>query len=259
MSFEQLKWTYRAWRYRQWLERQEIRLLLRYLAPDDVAVDVGAHKGAYTYWMRRAVGPLGRVYAFEPQPSLAEGLRGLVSGSGCDNVVVENLGLSSAAGTMKLTVPGGGTSPGASLEPKYGAGQDAGKGGDPASGHFYPVAVTTLDAYFHDDDRARIRLLKCDAEGHELEVFRGGQRLLSEVRPCLLFECERRHRASGSVEEVFRWLRDVGYRGYFVDHSGARDIAEFDPKLHQAPGGGRAYVNNFLFLPAAAARPGAAA
>ena len=67
MTFDRLKWTYRAWRYRQRLERQEIRLLLRHLAAGDVAVDVGAHKGAYTYWMRRAVGASGKVYAFNAQ------------------------------------------------------------------------------------------------------------------------------------------------------------------------------------------------
>jgi FkbM family methyltransferase len=242
MTFDKLKWTYRAWRYRQRLERQEIRLLLRHLAPGDVAVDVGAHKGAYTYWMRRAVGASGRVYAFEPQPSLAAGLRALAAGRGFDNVVVENLGLSSAAGMLTLNVPGGGPSPGASFEP--------GRAGESA-GQSYPVPVTTLDAYFQGPDRDRIRLLKCDAEGHELEVFRGGQGLLTEVRPCLLFECERRHRGSGSVDEVFRWLRALGYQGYFVDRAGPRDIADFDPRLHQADHEARGYINNFLFLPVA--------
>jgi FkbM family methyltransferase len=225
------------------LERQEIRLLLRHLARGDVAVDVGAHKGAYTYWMRRAVGASGKVYAFEPQPSLAAALLALAAGSGFDNVLVESLGLSSAAGTLTLNVPGGGPSPGASFEPVRTPGRGAGQS--------YPVPVTTLDTYFQGADRCRIRLLKCDAEGHELEVFRGGQRLLTEVRPCLLFECERRHRGSGSVDEVFRWLQALGYQGYFVDRAGPRDVAEFDPRLHQADHEARGYINNFLFLPPA--------
>jgi FkbM family methyltransferase len=83
----------------------------RHLTAGAVAVDVGAHKGAYTWWMRRAVGETGRVYAFEPQPGLADELRALTSGSRYGNVVVENLGLSSAAGRLMLHVPGGGTSP----------------------------------------------------------------------------------------------------------------------------------------------------
>lgn len=253
MSLAKLRWVYRAWRYRQRLERQEIRLLLRHLAAGDWAVDVGAHKGAYTYWMRHAVGATGRVCAFEPQPLLAESLAALAANSGYTNVRVENLALSSASGTMTLTVPGSGTSPGASLE----SGRGQGQGGP--SGTAYSVRVTTLDDYFGGDERQRVRLLKCDAEGHELEVFRGGRRLLSEVRPCILFECERRHRGTGRVDEVFRWLENLGYRGYYIDRAGAHDLDGFDPGRHQADSREGGYVNNFLFLPGPeiASRPGA--
>ena len=160
-------------------------------------------------------------------------------GSRYDNVVVENLGLSSAAGTLVLNVPEGGPSPGASFEASAGGGQS------------YPVPVTTLDEYFDDDQRARIRLLKCDAEGHELEVFRGAHRLLTEARPCLLFECELRHRKSGRVDDVLNWLLDLGYRGFFIDRDGARNIGEFDVAVHQSRSGAPGYINNFLFLPPA--------
>jgi FkbM family methyltransferase len=239
MFVQNLKWLYRAWRYRYRLERAEIRLLLEHLSAGDVAVDVGAHKGAYTYWMRQAVGPSGKVYAFEPQPVLAARLSSLVSSSGYTNVVIENLGLSSSSGTMMLNVPGEGTSPSASFE--------AGEAGSKS----YPVQVTTLDDYFYGREEPRVRLLKCDAEGHELEVFRGARRLLSEAGPCLLFECERRHRKSGRVDDVFDWLQDLGYRGYFIDRAGARDIREFDPGIHQAGNDDPGSVNNFLFLPSA--------
>ena len=46
MSFDRLRWLYRAWRYRYRLERREIRLLMHHLTSGDFAVDVGAHKGA---------------------------------------------------------------------------------------------------------------------------------------------------------------------------------------------------------------------
>ena len=202
-------------------------------------MDVGAPKGAYAYWMRQAVGPAGKVYAFEPQPVLAEQLRALVADSRYENVVVENLGLSSATGTMVLNVPPGGPSPGASFEVSGAGGQS------------YPVRVSTLDDYFDGEQRRRIRLVKCDAEGHELEVFRGAKRLLTEARPCLLFECEYRHRKSGRVDDVFSWLQDLGYRGFFIDRDGARDIGEFNVAVHQSRSDAPGYINNFLFLPPA--------
>ena len=59
MDLLHLKWIFRALRYRYRLEPQEIRLVQRHLVAGAVAVDVGAHKGAYTWWMRRAVGETG--------------------------------------------------------------------------------------------------------------------------------------------------------------------------------------------------------
>ena len=69
------KWIYRAWRYRLKLEPSSVRFLLDYLRPGDVAIDIGAHKGAMTHWMARSVGRGGSVYAFEPQPVLAARLQ----------------------------------------------------------------------------------------------------------------------------------------------------------------------------------------
>src|SRR3954469_6119476 len=46
--------------------RAEIRFLRRVLTMGDSAVDVGAHIGFFTMLMAAAVGPEGRVYAFEP-------------------------------------------------------------------------------------------------------------------------------------------------------------------------------------------------
>ncbi len=75
---DRLRWLYRAWRYRLLLERQEVRALRRHLTAGDTAIDIGAHKGAFTYWMLRRVGRDGLVLAFEPQRPLAVALRELV-------------------------------------------------------------------------------------------------------------------------------------------------------------------------------------
>lgn len=205
--------------------------------PGDVAVDVGACKGGYTYWMRREVGDVGAVLAFEPQPVLAAYLRQCVRDFGWLNVHVDEAALSSEPGTGTLYVPGTGPSPGASL---VGASLPEGSTG-------YEVHVDTLDRVLAERSLdTRVRLVKCDVEGHELEVFRGAERTLSDHRPHVLFECEARHLRGHTMEEVFGYLEELGYQGSFFWRGERLAVAEFVEELHQVQGR-RPYANNFVF------------
>jgi FkbM family methyltransferase len=225
---------YRAWRYRTKVEPTEIALVRRVLRPGDTAVDIGAHKGAFTYWMRKSVGPTGRVIAVEPQPRLAERLQHVVRARGWSNVRVEACGLSKAPGQLELWVPDGGApSPGASVEPGL-----ARAGSVPVR-----VEVRTLDQLVAPG--SPVRLVKCDVEGHELAVFQGGQRVLSEARPVLLFECEARHHVGSRIEEVFAHLEGLGMRGWFILGEALRPLGELRPE-HQDPAQ-VPYANNFVF------------
>lgn len=209
------------------------------LTEGDVAVDAGAYKGAYTYWMRGSVGERGAVLAFEPQPELAVYLRRGVSAFHWRNVTVVERALSAEAGERELRVPSHGPSPGASL-----TGASV-----PPNPRTYPVAVDTLDcAVARHLSGRRVRLLKCDVEGHELDVFLGASRTLREHRPLLLFECEARHRPNRSVAEVFDHLHAFDYHGWFFDRGQRVDVAEFDDARHQVEGA-RPYRNNFVFAP----------
>lgn len=232
------KCIYRAWRYRLWLEPWSVRFLRDHLRPGDVAIDIGAHKGAITHWMRECVGSTGTVYAFEPQPLLAERLQQMALAYPGGSVVVEERCLSSKEGQALLHVPGGNASPSATLEPPLQR---------TAMDDNYMVSVTTLDDYFRLRCPKQVTLIKCDVEGHELEVFRGGADLISVHRPHLLFECEVRHRSSGSVDEVFSYLADLGYEGFGLSSDGPFPVDEFDAARHQADPESKSYVNNFAF------------
>src|SRR5687768_10732474 len=69
--WELLQYRHRAWKYRLARDRAEIASAVESIRPGATVIDVGAHKGAYLYWLRQAAGPKGRVLAFEPQPQLS--------------------------------------------------------------------------------------------------------------------------------------------------------------------------------------------
>ena len=244
-----IRYLHRVWKARRRDERDEIAALRHWVRPGDVVLDLGAHKGSYLFWLQRSVGPTGRVLAFEPQPFLAGYLREVVKTFGWRHVEVRNEGVSERAGTLTLVFPegSGAVSPGASFERAAGTG-----------GREVPIPVTSLDREFPEGSKAP-SFIKCDVEGHELAVFRGGAAMLRRARPVLLFECEQRHLATHRVADVFRELEGYGYRGEFFGPDGLRPIAEFRPEVHQASDGDRfwdrpGYCNNFLFVPADAPR-----
>lgn len=232
---DKLRFFWRAWRYRFRLDPAEISNLRQILSPGDVAIDVGTHKGAYSYWMAKAVGPTGQVYGFEPQKHLSQKLRHILLALKIKAIEIHQLGISSKPGTLQLFIPGMGTpSPEATFETpeRYEAGV------------YEKVKVATLDQILQDEKRP-IRLIKCDVEGHELEVFKGGEEIIREHKPSLLFECEARHHPNGNIEKVFKYLQDLKYEGYFFLGRQRLPLSLFSKDFQQI--GKKPYANNFLF------------
>jgi len=252
-----IRYLYRAYRYRYRVDPAELRFVCAHLQRGQLAVDIGCHKGAYTYWMRRRVGPTGGVFAFEPQPRQVAYLHEVFSAMRYDNVAIVPMAVSDAEGKLPLYVPQESTHR-ATLEM---SGAERGTRSDgksesrssllaPRSLH---VDVTTLDAFFADRPRGP-HLIKIDVEGHELAVLRGARHTLATHRPNILVECEARHRPDGDVRPVFDFLQSLGYAGSFFSNSRRCPIAEFDPTVHQrivaaSNGLPPEYANNFAFEP----------
>ena len=107
--------------------------------------------------------------------------------------------------------------------------------------------MVTLDEYLRDNSVRPIAFIKCDVEGHELDVFRGAESMLVEDRPVLLFECEQRHRGARPIDDVFDYLTSLGFVGHFLE---GRQLCELtslpaERRVHDH----RRYVYNFVFLP----------
>src|SRR5215510_11863394 len=92
----------RCMRYRLHTEKLEIKTLMQLDLRGATALDIGANKGIYCFWLLRAVGNSGRVVAFEPQPEMAEAIRRLQARFDWANLEVVNVALSSAEGTLNL-------------------------------------------------------------------------------------------------------------------------------------------------------------
>jgi FkbM family methyltransferase len=166
--------------------QQEADLLARMISPGDVVVEAGANIGAHTVPLARRVGPLGRVYAYEPQRVVHQLLCTNVTLNGLLNVHVYRAGMGAAAGSLGVAecdFENVGNFGGVSLG--YGVGREL-------------VPVVTLDSLALD----RLRLLKIDVEGMEENVLEGGQETIARLRPILYVENDREERSASLIRRI---------------------------------------------------------
>jgi FkbM family methyltransferase len=166
----------------------------------DIAVDVGAALGSYSWILNRVS---KQVYAFEPGRSHNEYLNRVVFGT---NISV----IHSAVGSVSEQV--GMYTPGADTHAFHSATLSKNNPVINTKGtHVDLVDQVTLDAYLaHRLELGRsVDILKVDVEGYELEVFKGALDMLSNHHPLIICEIEARHNAN--YREVFILLRGLGY------------------------------------------------
>jgi len=208
-------------------ENPEADFMLSWLKPGDGVIDAGANIGVFTLQAARAVGPGGKVHAFEPMKTtfgmLARSVEANDFGSRC---VLYNEGLGAAEGdgafhmSMHLTNPGssyitmdsamdGATDSAMSSSMNSAAGSGAEHSAGPGGER---IRIRPIDAIDHAH---RIRFIKIDVEGFEPHVIRGAARTLTEHAPVILTEFfPRSLRAIGGIAgpDYVAMLEKLGYR-----------------------------------------------
>lgn len=197
---QKLHMVHRCWRLRFKSEVPSIRYVREANLAGTTVIDIGANKGVFSIYMSRAVGPGGKLIAFEAQPELGEHLLAVKHSFGLDNMTLANEGLSSAKGTLTMR--------------RSEAGSGMASFHSPAANGLeeLEIPVIRLDDYIKEHEVGRVAFIKCDVEGHELDVFTGGETLLARDKPTLLFEC---HDDEADKGELFDFLERLGYDGYF--------------------------------------------
>jgi FkbM family methyltransferase len=148
-------------------DRGTARLLERVIVPGMVVVDVGAHVGFFSLLAARKVGPSGKVYAFEPDPSTYNLLFENIGLNGYHNVVAIRKAVWKRGGFKELF-----------LNPR-----------DSRVNTLYPsdavgerhvsVETITLDDFFEREGWPPVHVIKMDIEGAEIDAMEGMTQLLT--------------------------------------------------------------------------------
>lgn len=217
----------------KWWGEAELRMLPFLVGRNDVAVDVGAAEGIYSYFLSRYA---RKCYAFEANPESAAAIRRRLP-----RVPVRACALSDRQGTVELRVPviGGVRYSG------WGTVQRTNTFSTLPSHAVSMVRVpsVTLDAM----DLQHVGLIKIDVEGHELEVLAGAAETLGRSEPNLIIEAEDRHRPD-ALRLVCDLLEPFGYRGWFLDQAQLVPLDRRGGIILPSEDRSKPQVNNFVFI-----------
>jgi len=162
--------------------------------PGMVAFDVGANIGYITLMLARAVGPTGKVVAFEALPGNLERLeRNLGLNGMADRVTIQAGAVGEGEGTLTFHVHASG-----------GMGKAEGSAGRSDETYESEISLpsTSLDAFVYEHGGPEPQIIKMDIEGGEVLALPGMRRLLREARPTLLLELHGPEAARAAWEEL---------------------------------------------------------
>lgn len=192
-------------------EEHEVALIIDKLKPGEIVIDAGAHIGRYTLKAAKAVGPEGRVIAFEPDYENSDILKQNCDINGFKWVEVESCALGAEDGYIDLF---SGTD-GATNTVFMNWHKVLHSEEDAKSAKKTKVPLNRLDNFLCIKKIDFVDLLKVDVEGAEMLLFKGAESLFRDLKIKAVI-CEV-HSPIVTIDEIrafflpFRYsVRDIG-------------------------------------------------
>ncbi|MFH1296896.1 MAG: FkbM family methyltransferase [Bacteroidota bacterium] len=196
-------------------EKGTLFILKQILREGDLFIDIGANIGIMTIYGSMLVGASGKVIAFEANPETRKILDYNLAINRVSNVEVSPDAIGSERSQGKLYLD---------TEVERGA---ASLIRSEASKEYHPVEIIRLDEYGHLG-KTKIRAIKIDIEGYELEALKGcGGILAGSEAPILILECsEMRENLNATVADLYHFIKEAGDYRIFKQRKGKERISK---------------------------------
>ncbi|MEO0295033.1 MAG: FkbM family methyltransferase [candidate division WOR-3 bacterium] len=174
----------------QWIgiyEKNIIKKIIKYLKPNKIYYDIGAHIGYYSFIFSK----FGRkVYSFEPHPLNFYFLKEHIKLNNLKNTYAFNFAIYSENKKVFFELN-----------------DDRTEGKIKNYGNFL-VDAFTLDYLIYEKKFDEPDFIKIDVEGAELEVLKGSQKILKFKKPLILISIH----SENLKNEILFLLKKIGYK-----------------------------------------------
>lgn len=186
-------------------EKKEAEIFFSLLAPNMVFFDIGAHVGFYSIQAAKREKTI-KIYAFEPIPQTFDTLKKNILLNKVDNIYPYNIGFLDINEDVDFY-----------FDPIM-SGNASARNLSGINSKKITSRVVSLDSFLFENQSISVDIIKCDIEGGELLVFRGGLSALKKNIPIIFTEMLRKwsEKFSYHPNEIIRLLAGLGYRCFTV-------------------------------------------
>jgi len=189
-------------------DQNTLPFILPHINEGDTVIDAGAFIGDHTIAYAHAVGSMGQVHAFEPNPLAMKCLEHNVQGLPWVRIYERGLG---DKDEQRVSLSGNnGNAAGAYL------------------GDHMPVGRVSINRL--DDYNLKPNLIKFDIEGCELKALRGAEETIRRHRPKLILEMNwvALQRQGFDYSGIYQWLREHYYNWMIMQENCRIDSPMYD-------------------------------
>jgi len=193
--------------------------LLELMSPEGAVIfDIGANIGWYSINFSKKLKQVD-IYAFEPVPTTHDYLVTNCVMNGVKNVIREKKGLSDIEDELDIYYypEGSGNSSLKNLT-------------EDSNVQKFTADITTLDNYMDKNKIKSLDFIKCDVEGAELLVFKGGEKSIIKYKPIIFTEMLRKWSAKFDYHpnEIIEFFAGLGYECFVTKQGKLRKFFEMD-------------------------------
>ncbi len=208
-----LKFHYlRKFRTAKLSDDKDLSVLPEIVSSGQTVLDIGANFGLYTRFLSDAIGEKGQIYAFEPTEDMFEVLQNNVKVCGLKNTTCIKAALSDKSGNAQIHIPkyedGTLNYYEASLVPVSGDSESTNEN----------IPMTTIDEFCEQQKVSPLHFIKCDVEGHEIEVLTGASAVLQRDQPIILLEINEYFDDNARGTAVVNFIKSIGYEIYVYEY-----------------------------------------
>jgi FkbM family methyltransferase len=190
-------------------EQEDSEMLYRLVSDNDTIFDIGANIGWYCNHLAKKL-PGSTIYAFEPIPETFAQVKHNTELNQAKNIILNNFAFSDVKQTLTFfyspTVTGASSSVNIT---------------ENSSMVELKCEANTIDNFMKEKNISKLDFIKCDVEGAEFMVYKGGAETINKYKPIVFTEMLRKWAAKFGYHpnDIIDFFTGFGYKCY-TSHNG---------------------------------------